>query len=122
MSCRRCSCQPEVHAHRAVNRRSGGQVLVGLRSVARSLVELAEAEVAVGDEGAHAELGGERQGLPIVFVSEIGATRRRHVTGKAEGVGLAPPSPQPAAERQGLFGVACGRPDPPGLEAGHPRA
>ena len=78
--------------------------------------------MAVGDEGAHAELGGERQGLPIVFVSEIGATRRRHVTGKAEGVGLAPPSPQPAAERQGLFGVACGRPDPPGLEAGHPRA
>jgi hypothetical protein len=31
-------------------------VLVGLLALARALVELAEAEVAMGDEGAHTEL------------------------------------------------------------------
>ena len=39
----------------------GGQVLVGLRAVPGAAVELAEAEVAVGDEGAHAELVGARR-------------------------------------------------------------
>ena len=35
---------------------------------------------------------------------------------------LAGPSPQPAGERQGLAGVAGGLVDPPGREAGPPRA
>jgi len=42
----------------AVHRRRGGEVLAGLLALVRAVVELAEAEVAVGDEGAHAELGG----------------------------------------------------------------
>ena len=97
-------------------------MLLGLRPVAGAAVELAEAEVAVGDEGAHAELGGEGQGLAVVAFSVLGAAGRRDVTGEAEGVGLAGPSPQPAGERQGLAGVAPGLVDPPGREAGHPRA
>ena len=43
--------------------------------VARAPVELAEAEVAVGDEGAHAELVGQCHGLAVVgvgFVSLVG--------------------------------------------------
>jgi hypothetical protein len=36
-------------------------MLVRLLTLARAPVELAEAEVAVGDEGAHAQLAGERQ-------------------------------------------------------------
>ena len=43
--------QPEAHVHLAVHRRRGRQVLLGLRWVAGSAVECAEAEVAVGDEG-----------------------------------------------------------------------
>ena len=51
--------QPEPHVHLAVHRRRGGEVLLGLLALARAPVELAEAEVAVGDEGAHAEFGGK---------------------------------------------------------------
>src|SRR4030095_15460160 len=46
--------QPVRHPHLAVRRRRGGEVLAGLIALARAPVELAEAEVAVGDEGAHA--------------------------------------------------------------------
>jgi hypothetical protein len=42
--------QPEGHAHLAVHRRRGGEVLLRLLALARAPVELAEAEVAVGDE------------------------------------------------------------------------
>ncbi len=50
--------QPVRHAHLAVHRRGGGEVLVGLQAFAGASVELGEAEVAVGDEGAHpARLG-----------------------------------------------------------------
>ncbi len=97
-------------------------MLLRLRAVAGAAVELAEAEVAVGDEGAHAELVGEGQRLAVVPFSVLGAAGRRDVTGEAEGVGLAGPSPQPAGERQGLSGVAGGLVDPPGREGGHPRA
>jgi hypothetical protein len=40
-------------------------VLVGLLALVHAPVELAEAEVAVGDEGAHAERLGEREGVTI---------------------------------------------------------
>src|SRR5262245_5616977 len=43
--------QPERHLHLAVHRRRGGEVLLRLLALARAPVELAEAEVAVGDEG-----------------------------------------------------------------------
>src|SRR5262249_49845216 len=80
--------QPASHAHLAVHRGRGRQMFLGLRSVASAAVHLAEAEVAVGDEGAHAELGGECQGLAVVAFGVPGAACRRDVTGEAEGVGL----------------------------------
>src|SRR5262245_8290936 len=58
--------QPELHVHLTVHRRRGGQMLLRLLALARAPVELAEAEVAVGDEGTHAEFGGKRHRLPVV--------------------------------------------------------
>ena len=46
--------------HLAVHRRSDGEVLLRLLALTRAPVELAEPEVAVGDERTHAELVGER--------------------------------------------------------------
>ena len=63
--------QPEAHAHVAVHRRRGGEVLAGLLALARAPVELAEAEVAVGDERAHLELLGERERVTVVAVSVL---------------------------------------------------
>jgi hypothetical protein len=97
-------------------------VLVPLLALANALVELAEAEVTVGDEGAHAKLGRECKRLAVVGFSVLGAGRRRDITGEAEGVGFASPSPQPAGKRQRLPDVGSGLVDPPGREAGHPRA
>src|SRR5881396_2020739 len=67
LTCSLCArlLQPEPHVHLAVHRRCGGQVLLGLFLLARSPEQLAEAEVAVGGEGAHAEVGGECQGLAV---------------------------------------------------------
>jgi hypothetical protein len=67
-------------------------VLTRLFPLLRAPVELAETEVAVGDERAHAELAGERQGFAVVAFSVLGAAARRDITGEAEGVGLASPS------------------------------
>src|SRR5262249_26560352 len=102
--------------------RGGGEALLRPLAVARPSVPLAEAEVAVGHEGAHAEFAGDRQGRGIVVFGVLGAGRQRDVTGEAEGVRLGPSSPYPAGERQGLAGVAGGLVDPPGREAGRPRA
>jgi hypothetical protein len=41
------------------------------KGVTRSLVQLAEAELAVGDEGAHTELFGERECVTVVAVSVL---------------------------------------------------
>src|SRR5262245_8685665 len=57
--------QPVRHAHLAVHRRRGGEVLLRLLAFTRASVELPEAEVAVGDEGAHAKLIGQIEGLAI---------------------------------------------------------
>jgi transposase InsO family protein len=59
--CHLCLCllQPVRHAHVAVHRRCDGQVFVGLLVLAGTPVELAEAVVAAGDEGAHAARFGE---------------------------------------------------------------
>src|SRR5262249_44543426 len=95
-------------------------MLVGLIALVRAPIELAEAEVAVGDEGAHAALAGERERLTVVAESALGVARRRAGTGEAEGVGLACPRPQAAGERQCLSGVAGGLIDPPSREVGHP--
>jgi hypothetical protein len=93
---------------------------VRLLPLARAPVQLAQAEAAVSDDGAHAELAGEGQRLAVVAFGVLGAACRCDVTGEAEGVGL--PSPQPAGERQRLSGVAGGLVDPPGREVGRPRA
>jgi hypothetical protein len=45
--------QPEPHVHLAVHRRGGGEVLLSLLPLAQPPVELAEAEVAMGDQRAH---------------------------------------------------------------------
>jgi hypothetical protein len=57
--------QPEAHVHLAVQRRGRSEVLSGPRLAACVAVEPAEVEVAVGDERAHPDLGGERQSLAI---------------------------------------------------------
>ena len=63
--------QPVLHAHLAIHRRRGREVLLGLLALARAPVQLAEAEVAVGGEGAHAELLGERERVTVVSVSVL---------------------------------------------------
>src|SRR5262249_45229740 len=64
--------QPVRHPHLAVHRRRGGEVLVCLLTLARAPVELAEAEVAVGDEGAHAARLGQSQRLAILGLGGLG--------------------------------------------------
>jgi hypothetical protein len=46
-------------------------VLLSLHALAGSPVEPAEAEVAVGDEGAHPQLLGERERVTVVAVSVL---------------------------------------------------
>src|SRR5262249_38330370 len=62
---------PEGHAHLAVHRGGGGQMLLCLRLVACAAVERAEAEVAVGDEGAHPQFAGERQRLAVLALCGV---------------------------------------------------
>src|SRR5437867_1134071 len=57
--------QPELHVHLAVHRHRGSEVLVSLLTLPDTPVERAEAKVAVGDERAHAEVGGECHGLTV---------------------------------------------------------
>jgi hypothetical protein len=47
-------------------------MLLGQLALARPLVELAESEVAVGDEGAHAARLGERKRLAVVCFAALG--------------------------------------------------
>src|SRR5262245_43366080 len=63
--------QPVRHAHLAVHRRRGSEMLLRLRALARAPVELAEAEVAVGDEGAHAARLGERERLAVMDLAPV---------------------------------------------------
>jgi hypothetical protein len=76
------------------------EVLLGALAVARPSVELAEAEVAVGDEGAHAELTGEREAAAVVVLGDpqprgTGHTRGRGEYGPCPGFTL--PSSRPTA-------------------------
>src|SRR5215831_7634152 len=114
--------QPVRHVHFAIHRRRGGEVLLGLLALAGAPVELAEAEVAVGDERAYAELVGERQRLSVVPGCVFAASGRRDVSDEAEGVGLVSPSPQSAGECQRLASVAVGLVDPPRPKGDRARA
>src|SRR5215475_13751665 len=63
--------QEEPHVHHAVHRRRGGEVLMRLLALVRAAVEPAEAEVAVGNERAHAARLGEGQRLGVVGLSAL---------------------------------------------------
>src|SRR5262249_9067776 len=58
--------QPVGHAHLAVHRRRDGELLVRVLAPACAPVELAEAQMAVGDEGTHAEFLRQGHGLAVV--------------------------------------------------------
>src|SRR5437867_3516242 len=76
--------QPEPHVHLAVHRRRDGEVLVRVLTLARAPVELTEAEVAVGDKGAHAELLGQIEGLAIKALRSVEVWRRAACGGLGE--------------------------------------
>src|SRR5262245_8759725 len=96
-------------------------MLLRLLGLACASGQLAEAEVAVGDEGAHAALAGERQRLAVGAFGVVRTLRGRDVTREAERMGLAWPSPQPTGQRQRLADETGGLVNPPGREVGHPR-
>ena len=64
--------EPEAHVHLTVHRRGGGEVLPRLLALARARSQLPEAEVAVGDERAHAARLGEGQRLAVVSLAALG--------------------------------------------------
>jgi hypothetical protein len=64
--------QRELHLHLAVHRRRRGEVLLRLLPLAGAPIELAEAEVAVGDERAHAARLGEGPRLAVVGLAALG--------------------------------------------------
>src|SRR5262249_13805449 len=85
--------QPEPHVHLAVHRRRGGEVLARLFALARARAQLPEAEVAVGDERAHAARLGEGQRLAVMGLAALGIEPGgvgRDVTYQVERVGRVP--------------------------------
>src|SRR5262249_7872348 len=105
--------QPIWHLHLAIHGCRDREVLLRLSTIARPLVKLAEAKMAVGNERTHAARLSERQRLAVVAFSVLGAACRPNLTVEAEGMGLVSPSPQPPGERQGLPSVAGRLVDPP---------
>jgi hypothetical protein len=97
--------QPVGHAHFAVHRHRGGNVLLGLLAISPAAVNFAATHVAMGDKRAHAARLGVRHGLAIVAFSVLGAGDCGDVTHEAEGVGLAAPSARPTAEVKDGSGV-----------------
>src|SRR5206468_12598928 len=59
--------QPKAHIHLTVHGGGGGQGLLRPCAVADTAVELAEAEVAVRDEGPQAEFVGQGHSLAVAF-------------------------------------------------------
>src|SRR5262245_55077279 len=97
--------QPRAHAHVAVHRRRGDEMVASLLMLADVHGQLAETEVAVGDEGAHPELLSERERVTIVAVSVV-----RRIAA-SDGVAEEPQRPRLVAaltalagKRQGSFG------------------
>ena len=58
--------EPERHRHGTVQCDGGGEFCVGLLRVACHGTQGAEAGVAMGLEGTHAECHGQSEGLPVV--------------------------------------------------------
>ena len=97
--------QPEAHVHLAIHRRRRGEVLLRLLTLAHASVELAEAEVAVGDDRAHAQLNGEGHGLPEGGFGFFGSRRiamRCDLAQNQQRQRLLRPSLVVAGEREGL--------------------
>jgi hypothetical protein len=59
------------HAHFAVHRRSDRETLLSLAAFPTAPIELTKAEVAMGDERAHASGLGERQYLTVMAFSSV---------------------------------------------------
>jgi hypothetical protein len=70
--CGRCSSQPERHLHGAVQVSSGGQFGTGLLRPADLGLEGAEAMVAMGQERAHAQRLGQREGFAVAAFGPLG--------------------------------------------------
>ena len=58
--------QPIRHVHLTVHRHGFGKLLLSLPAISTAAMQFAETQVAVGDEGTHPDLKGERHGLPVV--------------------------------------------------------
>src|SRR5712692_8290558 len=67
--------QPEAHVHLAVHRCRRRQMLSGLPMPVGLQEELAQVEVAMGDERTHAEVAGQGQGLAIVAFRRLDSRR-----------------------------------------------
>src|SRR5207245_4542160 len=83
--------QPVRHPHLAVHRRRGGEMLPRQLALARAPVELTEAEVAMRDEGTHAEFGGYGEGLQVIIFGRFGLrelTPRRNLAEKPQDICL----------------------------------
>src|SRR5262245_9758475 len=96
------------HAHLAVHRHRSRKLIACLLAVAGAHGQLAEAEVAVRDERAHAELAGKSLGLAVVPERLVALANRSDGSRQAEGLGLASTSSQAAGERQCFSSVAGG--------------
>ena len=63
--------QPERHLHGAIHLDGSGQLSAGLLPLAGLGIQRAQAEVAVGQERAHAEFLGQGEGLPVVMCGRL---------------------------------------------------
>jgi hypothetical protein len=58
-----CLLQPVTHSHLSEHRRGSRKVLFGRQMISRSQAQLANAKMTMGDEGTHAQLLRQREGL-----------------------------------------------------------
>src|SRR5215467_4205273 len=72
--------QPKAHVHLAEHRRSGSEVLLRLLVLTRAPVELAEAQVAVGEEWPHAELRRAGETFTVMLLDRSEAHRASPTT------------------------------------------
>jgi hypothetical protein len=104
-----------------VHRRRGGEVLLRPLALVRPLVEPAEAEVAVGDEGAHAKLLGEGERVSVAGSGFVGfgrCTTRGNVTEQVENPRLLSGNAVVPGDGQGLEGDGIGFIQLPGKQVG----
>src|SRR5262245_51315134 len=69
--------QVEPHVHLAIHGRGHSDMLLRLLGSTGAPVELAETEVAVGDQRTHAELAGQRRGLMVETLRRLRLKERR---------------------------------------------